>query len=489
MNTETNQTSELPWDRRPVTTRDMVFLLGILILACIGSAALIAFSIQNQSGQTAVTDSESVAVSAVAQSAAPGSADLGQEIFSAKCTACHSIGKGVIVGPDLQGVTQVRDHDWLVRWITEPDVVLAEGDPIATELLASHNNVPMPNLQLAADDVNNVLAYLENPASGQPAASANVPTQDEPTTGKNIVHQPADLPQPVGDRPPETVHVDLEAVEVVGQLADGVTYSYFTFNGTVPGPMLRVRVGDTVELTLSNDADSQFPHSIDLHAVNGPGGGHMFTQTNPGEEKTFTFTALAPGIFVYHCATPGVAHHITNGMYGLILVEPEGGLPPVDHEYYVMQGEIYTAQPFGSTGELTFSADKMSQEMPEYYVFNGAAGALTQEENVLHAKVGETVRIFFGVGGPNKISSFHIIGEIFDRAYNFGSLTSPPLTNVQTVTVSPGSAWMVELQVDVPGTYLLVDHAISRTERGLVGYLVVEGEEQPQIIHEGMAVP
>jgi nitrite reductase (NO-forming) len=176
-------------------------------------------------------------------------------------------------------------------------------------------------------------------------------------------------------------------------------------------------------------------------------------------------------------------------MYGLILVEPEGGLPPVDHEYYVMQGEIYTAQPFGSTGELTFSADKMSQEMPEYYVFNGAAGALTQEENVLHAKVGETVRIFFGVGGPNKISSFHIIGEIFDRAYNFGSLTSPPLTNVQTVTVSPGSAWMVELQVDVPGTYLLVDHAISRTERGLVGYLVVEGEEQPQIIHEGMAVP
>ncbi|MCA9896942.1 MAG: nitrite reductase, copper-containing [Anaerolineales bacterium] len=489
MSTQTNQTSELPWDRRPVTSRDMAILIGILVLACIGGAALIAFSIRDQSGAAVADETSTDTISPAEQQVTQGSAALGQTVFETQCAACHTIGAGDRVGPDLQGVTGQRDEAWLARWIAEPDKVLAEGDPIATELLAEFNNVPMPNLQLSTADVQNVIAYLENPASGESVAAASGPTKDEPTTGENIVHHPADIPQPVGDREPQTIQVDLEAIEVVGQLADGATYNYFTFNGTVPGPMLRVRVGDTVELTLRNAAESHFPHSIDLHAVNGPGGGHIYTETNPGEENSFTFKTLAPGIYVYHCATPSVPHHITNGMYGLILVEPEGGLPPVDHEFYVMQGEIYTAQAFGSTGELLFSADKLSQETPEYYVFNGAAGALTQDENVLQAAVGETVRIFFGVGGPNKTSSFHVIGEIFDRAYNFGSLTSPPLTDVQTVTVPPGGAWMVEFQVDVPGTYLLVDHALSRSERGLVGYLVVDGEEQPEIIHEGTAVP
>jgi nitrite reductase (NO-forming) len=307
--------------------------------------------------------------------------------------------------------------------------------------------------------------------------------------GKNIVHNPADLPQPIGDRQTQTVKVDLTAEEVVGQLDDGTTYNYFTFNGTVPGPMIRARVGDTVEINLANADGNMFSHSIDLHAVTGPGGGHIFTETSPGNHTSFTFKALKPGLYVYHCATPSVAHHITNGMYGLILVEPEGGLPPVDHEYYVMQGEIYTAQPYGSTGQLDFDPEKLSQETPEYYVFNGADGALTQADNQLKAKVGDTIRIFFGVGGPNKTSSFHIIGEILDRAYDFGSLTSPPLTDVQTISVPPGGAWMVELQLEVPGNYILVDHALTRTERGLVGYLVVEDPEQPAIFHPGPAIP
>ncbi len=491
MNEQTNQETNLPWDRRPVTSRDMLLLIGFLVFVCIGSAALIVFSLRSQPDVAVASEAEINTVPVAAIEAATGteSAALGQAVFETQCTACHTIGQGVKVGPDLQGVTEQRDSPWLIRWISEPDVMLAEGDPIASELLTEYNNIPMPNLQLSSGDVDNLIAYLGNPVSAGSAAADNAPSNAEPTVGENIVHNPADIPPPIGVREPQTVHVDLKAVELVGQLADGATYSYFTFNGAVPGPMLRVRVGDTVELTLDNAVDSHFPHSIDLHAVNGPGGGHMFTQTNPGEKKTFTFKALAPGIFVYHCATPSVPHHITNGMYGLILVEPEEGLPPVDHEYYVMQGEIYTTQPFGSTGELTFSADKMGQETPEYYVFNGAAGALTQDDNVLKAKVGETVRIFFGVGGPNKSSSFHVIGEMFDRAYNFGSLTSPPLTDVQTVTVPPGSAWMVEFEVDVPGTYLLVDHALSRTERGLVGYLEVEGEDQPEIIHAGTAVP
>jgi nitrite reductase (NO-forming) len=222
-------------------------------------------------------------------------------------------------------------------------------------------------------------------------------------------------------------------------------------------------------------------HSIDLHAVTGPGGGAVYTQTNPGEETSFTFQALNVGLFVYHCATPSVAHHIANGMYGLILVEPEGGLPPVDREFYVMQGEIYTVQPFGTLGHLDFSEEKLLAETPEYYVFNGAAGALTRDENALRANVGETVRIFFGVGGPNKISSFHVIGEIFDRVYDQASLTSPPLTDVQTTLVPPGGATMVEFTLQVPGRYILVDHALSRLERGLAGYLYVEGDENPDI--------
>jgi nitrite reductase (NO-forming) len=130
-------------------------------------------------------------------------------------------------------------------------------------------------------------------------------------------------------------------------------------------------------------------------------------------------------------------------MYGLILVEPEGGLPKVDHEFYVMQGEIYTTEAFGAKGELTESYEKLLNEMPEYYVFNGAANALAGD-NALHAKVGETVRIYFGVGGPNKTSSFHVIGEIFEHVYNLASLTAPPLTDVQTITVPPGGAAAVD---------------------------------------------
>jgi len=303
----------------------------------------------------------------------------------------------------------------------------------------------------------------------------------------SVVHNPADVPEPIGDRGPQTVRVDLVARELEAQLAEGTTYTYWTFNGTVPGPFIRVRVGDTVELTLTNEDGSMFPHSIDLHAVNGPGGGEVYTQTVPGETTSFTFTALNPGLYVYHCATPSVANHISNGMYGLILVEPEGGLPEVDREFYVMQGELYTVQPFGESGHADFSHEKMLAEQPEYYTFNGAVGALTSEENALRAEVGETVRIFFGVGGPNATSSFHVIGEIFDRAYPFASLTSDPLTNVQTITVPPGGATMVEFTIEEPGTYILVDHALSRVERGLAGHLIAEGEETVDVFHEGVS--
>jgi len=314
------------------------------------------------------------------------------------------------------------------------------------------------------------------------AASGPVVVNGEATSGADIVRDPTDLPSPIGDREPQIVRIDLEAVEIEGQLSDGTTYKYWTFNGKVPGPFFRVRVGDTIEVHMRNLTNSTMPHSVDFHAVTGPGGGAVMTQTAPGEETMFTAKALNPGLYVYHCATPMVAQHIANGMYGLILVEPEGGLSPVDREFYVMQGEIYTKEAFGSTGLLTGDTQSLLNENPEYLVFNGAVGGLT-EQKPLKANVGETVRIFFGVGGPNFTSSFHVIGEIFDRVYDQASLTSSALTNVQTTTVPPGGATMVEFGLEVPGRYILVDHALARLQRGLAGFLIVEGPENPEVFN------
>lgn len=296
----------------------------------------------------------------------------------------------------------------------------------------------------------------------------------------DIARDPADIPPPITRRTPEHVVVELETVEVEARLHKDTTYQFWTFNGRVPGPFVRVRVGDTVEVRLKNNENSTMMHNVDLHAVNGPGGGAAATTSNPGETHHFTFKALNPGLYVYHCAVAPVAEHISSGMYGLILVEPEEGLTPVDHEFYVMQGEIYTEEAFGTPGLLTHSYDKLINERPEYFVFNGHVGALT-DHYPLKAKVGETVRIFFGVGGPNYTSSFHVIGEIFDRAYQLGSLTSPPIENVQSISVPPGSANIVEFKLEVPGRYVLVDHALARAERGLAGYLIVEGEPNTDV--------
>jgi nitrite reductase (NO-forming) len=221
-------------------------------------------------------------------------------------------------------------------------------------------------------------------------------------------------------------------------------------------------------------------HSVDFHAATGPGGGAAVLQVAPGEEKSMTWKALVPGLYVYHCATPMVAEHIANGMYGLILVEPEEGLPPVDREFYVMQGEIYTDAPFGQHGSQEFSVEKLLDEHPEYFVFNGSVGAISKLHPLV-AKVGDKVRIFFGDGGPNFTSSFHVIGEIFDKVYLLGGFLSPPLDGIQTVTVPPGGAVVTEFKLQVPGNYTLVDHALARAERGLVGILHVEGDKNPDI--------
>jgi nitrite reductase (NO-forming) len=320
-------------------------------------------------------------------------------------------------------------------------------------------------------------SFADDSAAAAPAAAA-----------QDIVRRGDDLPGPLAVRGPQLVRINLTTTEVTGQLADGATYRYWTYNAKVPGPFVRVRVGDTVEVTLNNAADSMMMHNVDLHAVTGPGGGAAASSAQPGETKTFTFKALKPGLYVYHCATPMVAQHIANGMYGLILVEPAEPLPAVDHEFYVMQGELYTEEDMGSQGELTESIEHLLDERPSYYVMNGAFKALTGDRR-MKVKVGETVRIYFGVGGPNKGSSFHVIGEIFDRVYDLGSLGRGVTNDVQTVSVAPGGAVAVDIKFEVPGTYFLVDHALSRVDRGAAAAIEVTGADAPEIYHAAPGTP
>lgn len=287
------------------------------------------------------------------------------------------------------------------------------------------------------------------------------------------------VPPPVYNRQPRLNIVELEVQEKVMNLAPGVTYTFWTFGGHVPGKFIRVEQGDSVELHLKNNAGNKLPHAIDLHAVTGPGGGAMSTFVAPGQESQFTFKALNPGLFVYHCATPPVGMHVANGMYGLILVEPPGGLPRVDREYYVMQGDFYTVGAHGAQGLQAFDEEKAIDEKPSYVVFNGMEGSLV-DDRALTARVGETVRLFVGNGGPNLISSFHVIGEIFDRVYAEGG--SRIQENVQTTVIPPGGATIVEFKVEVPGTYLLVDHALFRAfNKGALGQLKVVGPDAPAI--------
>jgi len=294
---------------------------------------------------------------------------------------------------------------------------------------------------------------------------------------ENIARDPNEIPPPIVRTEPATVKIALTTKEVIAEMAPGVYINYWTFDGQVPGPFLRVREGDTVELTLTNDPSSLHHHSIDLHAVTGPGGGASATMVEPGESKTITFKALHPGLFVYHCAEPNVANHMTHGMYGLILVEPEEGLLPVDHEFYVMQGEFYTTGDLGKRGLQIFDARAMLDAKPQYVVFNGRTKGLV---DTMVGNVGETVRMFVGNGGVNLVSSFHVIGEIFDTVYPEAAIRDP-IRDVQTTVLPAGGASIVEFDLNYPGNYVLVDHALARLDRGAWGLLRVEGEADAEI--------
>lgn len=333
-------------------------------------------------------------------------------------------------------------------------------------------------------------APAETPAASAEAASsatqaaAETPAGELPVIDAVTTHAP-EVPPAIDRDYPAKVRVKMETIEKTMKMDDGVEYHYWTFNGDVPGRMIRVREGDTVEVEFSNNPSSTVPHNVDFHAATGPGGGAAASFTAPGRTSTFSFKALQPGLYIYHCAVAPVGMHIANGMYGLILVEPKEGLPKVDKEFYIVQGDFYTKGKKGAQGLQPFDMDKAVAEQPEYVVFNGHVGAIAGD-NALKAKAGETVRMYVGNGGPNLVSSFHVIGEIFDKVYvEGGKLINE---NVQSTIIPAGGSAMVEFKVDVPGSYTLVDHSIFRAfNKGALGQLKVEGAENPEIMTQKLS--
>lgn len=318
------------------------------------------------------------------------------------------------------------------------------------------------------------------------AQAGNLPVENA------ILTDAPNVPPPIKRKGPAKVIVNLEVIEKKMRLADGVEYVFWTYGGSVPGKFIRVREGDDVEFHLNNHPSSKVPHNIDLHAVTGQGGGAAASFAAPGHSAVFSFKAINAGLYVYHCATAPVPMHIANGMYGLILVEPKAGLPKVDKEFYVMQGDFYTKGKTGEPGLQPFDMEKAVDEHPTYIVFNGAVGAAAGDHS-LTAKVGEKIRIYFGVGGPNIASNFHVIGEIFDKVYVEGG-TKTINENVQTTVVPPGGSAIVDFKLDVPATYILVDHALTRAfNKGALGMLKVTGPENKSIfsgkIEEGIYRP
>ena len=294
-----------------------------------------------------------------------------------------------------------------------------------------------------------------------------------------VLTAPPNVPPPTGRKAPAKVIVKLDVIEKDLPISEGVTYTFWTFGGTVPGSFIRVRQGDTVEFHLRNLPESKMPHNIDLHGVTGPGGGAASSFTAPGHSSRFTFKALNAGLYVYHCATAPVGMHVANGMYGLILIEPPEGMPPVNREYYVMQGDYYTTGKYREKGHQPFDMEKAIAEQPTYVLFNGSEGALTGDK-ALKANVGETVRLYVGNGGPNLVSSFHVIGEIFDKVWFEGGTRFQE--NVQTTLIPAGGAAMMDFHLEVPGSYVLVDHSIFRAfNKGALAILKADGPENKAI--------
>ena len=393
------------------------------------------------------------------------------------------------VGGAINGV---RDPTLDVGWGDHVTVTLVDGEAMQHDLHLDGYNletawVSTPgastNLTFQATLEGTFAYYCTFPGHRQNGmqgalivgAASNPIGPEANLTTSFISHSPTAIPPPITRNYSTTVNVFLHAIEETAEIEPGVSYTYWTYNGTVPGPFLRVRVNDTVVVHFYNDPSSSMNHSIDFHAVTGPGGGASATQTAPGHWSNFSFLAMTPGLFVYHCGTPNIPTHIANGMFGMFLVQPSGGLPPVDHEFYLMESELYLDWPIHTMGNQLFNGTALLNVDPTYVVFGGRYDAYTGVHQ-LNVSVNDTVRIFFGEAGPNLYSAFHMIGSMFDESWLYGDLTDPPLHNLQTVPVPPGSTAMMQFMALYPGNYPLVDHQIvNAIDKGAYAILNVTG--------------
>ncbi|WP_134668903.1 copper-containing nitrite reductase [Halorussus marinus] len=323
--------------------------------------------------------------------------------------------------------------------------------------------------------------------ASETAPSATDTTMQQQTTTKTttdrVAADPTDIPDPIDRSEPKTVSRTLRAEEVTAEIEDGVTFDYMTYDGQIPGPMIRVRRGDTVDLTFENPEENTMPHNVDFHACYGPGGGADATTVPPGESARLRFKATYPGAFIYHCAVPNMDTHISAGMFGIILVEPEDGLPEVDHEFYVGQHELYTDKRAGESGHHAFDTEAMRREEPSYVLMNGEKYALTPDgRGPMTVETGDTARVYFVTGGPNLTSSFHPIGNVWKELYPKGSLTSRTQKYIETTPVRPGTATVATMDFPVPGGVKLVDHSLTRVARkGCMAVIAAEGEEKPDV--------
>ncbi len=300
-----------------------------------------------------------------------------------------------------------------------------------------------------------------------------------PTAEAELAYAP-NVPPPIARQEPAIVKVNLTATHKMMPLSSSQNYMFWTFNDHVPGPFIRARLGDWLEVHISNTDTSGMPHNVDFHAATGPGGGANLLTVSPGQQHTAWLRLLHPGLFMYHCAVPPMIDHIGNGMYGLILVEPTNGLPHADREFYIMQSEFYTKDASPDAKMLEYSHEKALAENPRFVVFNGQAGALMFQDG-LHVNTGERVRIYFGNAGPDLISSFHIIGTVMDEVYRDGSLSGAPARGLQTTLVTPGAAAVIEFSPLVPGVYTFLDHSAAHSEKGAMGDLNVSGPAKADV--------
>jgi nitrite reductase (NO-forming) len=280
-------------------------------------------------------------------------------------------------------------------------------------------------------------------------------------------HKP--FPAALPAAPAGVADVNLVLKDVTVEIAPGVKYSAWAWAGGAPGPVIHVRQGQMVKITLTNKG--AIPHSVDFHAAR-VAPDKAFGDVAPGESVSYTFRANDPGVFMYHCGTKPVLAHIANGMYGAIVVEPPAGvLPKADKNYVLVASEWY----LGSNGldkPATFDMTKAHARQPDWMTFNGYSGQYVKHP--LTAKPGQLVRFWVVDAGPSLDTDFHIVGTILDNAYPFADMTPEhALHGVQTVTVPAGGGGVFDVKIDKPGLYPFVSHAFAAVDQGQVGLLKV----------------